>query len=313
MDLVLKPTNLCNFKCSFCSSCDIPSETLSSSKVIDFIKQIGSDLNTIIVNGGDPLMMDPNFYFDIISYLDKNNLKTTISLTTNLWDWYINPTKWDSLFRSPRIGIGTSFQYGEGRYLADGTPFDETIFLKVQEKYKNQFGYYVDFISVITKSNEQFAIKNVELAKTLDVECKLNPVVCSGRQQHMYPRLDIYNLYLSLLKTDLHKWEYNCKNLTNFFNKKTTTCPISNKKCLSSIRCMGPDSKISFCPSLDDNKVYEVEKYRFYKKECLLCQYFNLCNGCFKLVYDLQNEFDGSNCSDLKKVYSEIENIVRSM
>lgn len=310
MELVIKPTNSCNFRCSFCSSCDIPAAILPAAKVIDFVKSSKEPVTTIIVNGGDPLMMDPQFYWDIITFLDSIEASTTISFTTNLWGWYQDPAKWHDLFSNERIGIGTSFQYGPGRYLADGTPFDETLFLQVQNKFKAEFGTYVDFISVITDENESFAIKNVELAKQLNVQCKLNPAVCSGRQSSMYSRVKIYSIYLALFKAGLSTWEYNCLNLKNYFTGKSTTCPLGTKLCLNTIRCLGPDATLATCPNLDDNKIYDSSKYIFYKNECLLCEYFNLCNGCYKQVYDLKTKDDGSSCSDLKAIYSELAKII---
>ena len=88
MDLIVKPTELCNFKCSFCSSSKITFEdntaTLDLNKIFKFLKRF-PDTQTIIVNGGDPLMMKPNYYWKIIEYLDKHELPATISLTTNLY------------------------------------------------------------------------------------------------------------------------------------------------------------------------------------------------------------------------------------
>ena len=85
MDLIVKPTELCNFKCSFCSSSKITFEdntaTLDLNKIFKFLKRF-PDTQTIIVNGGDPLMMKPNYYWKIIEYLDKHDLPATISLTT---------------------------------------------------------------------------------------------------------------------------------------------------------------------------------------------------------------------------------------
>ena len=75
MDLIIKPTEVCNFKCTFCSSTKISenhTSVLDLEYVFKFLKRF-PNTNTIIVNGGDPLMMKPKYYWDIIEYLDKNN------------------------------------------------------------------------------------------------------------------------------------------------------------------------------------------------------------------------------------------------
>ena len=46
---------------------------LDLNKIFKFLKRF-PDTQTIIVNGGDPLMMKPNYYWKIIEYLDKANM-----------------------------------------------------------------------------------------------------------------------------------------------------------------------------------------------------------------------------------------------
>ena len=96
MDLIIKPTELCNFKCTFCSSTKIAkhkSDLLSHDYIFKFLTRF-PHTRTIIVNGGDPLVIDPSYYWKIIEYLDKHELIASISLTTNLWPFYKNPQKW---------------------------------------------------------------------------------------------------------------------------------------------------------------------------------------------------------------------------
>ena len=90
MELIIKPTELCNFKCTFCSSTKIAkhkSDLLSHDYIFRFLNRF-PDTTTIIVNGGDPLMIEPDYYWKIIDYLDENKLSTSIALTTNLWPFY---------------------------------------------------------------------------------------------------------------------------------------------------------------------------------------------------------------------------------
>ena len=57
MELIIKPTEACNFKCTFCSSTSIAEskvQLLSLDQIFQFLKRF-PETNTIIVNGGDPL------------------------------------------------------------------------------------------------------------------------------------------------------------------------------------------------------------------------------------------------------------------
>ena len=175
MELIIKPTEQCNFKCTFCSSTSISkhkSDILEHDYIFKFLKRFPRT-KTIIVNGGDPLMMEPDYYWTIIDYLDKHELSTSIALTTNLWPVYKKPQKWTSLFCNERVGVTTSFNYGDGRLKGDYSLFTEDDFWKCSNAMLEYTGYSPDFISVITDDNEHLAIKNVELAK--EMSCGLKP------------------------------------------------------------------------------------------------------------------------------------------
>ena len=82
MELIIKPTELCNFKCTFCSSTHITedkSSLLPLDYIFKFLKRY-PETNSIIVNGGDPLMVDPDYYWKIIEHLEENNYKSNIEI-----------------------------------------------------------------------------------------------------------------------------------------------------------------------------------------------------------------------------------------
>ena len=169
MELIIKPTELCNFKCTFCSSTKIAkhkSDLLSHDYIFRFLNRF-PNTTTIIVNGGDPLMIEPDYYWKIIDYLNENDLDSTIAITTNLWPFYKNPKKWTPLFLNDRVGVTTSFNYGEGRLKGDFSLFTEEDFWKCSDSMLEYIGYRPDFIAVITDENDKYAIKNVELAKQM--------------------------------------------------------------------------------------------------------------------------------------------------
>lgn len=324
MDLIIKPTQACNFKCTFCSSCNIDEEhhQLPAEAVIRFLDE--HDVNTVIVNGGDPLMMPPSYYEKILEHIDSKCMKTTLSFTTNLWDFYLHPDKWTSLFKRDNVYVATSFQYGEGRRLGNGAPFTEEIFLKVMEKFKAAIGYTPMFISVITHDNDDVVIKTVELAKRLGTTCKINPAMKSGRNDYFYPIPMTIEKYLEIIDNGLAEYEHNAKELSRIMHEQPTICPF-NRECYSSIRCMGPQGELFTCGAMHDNSIarreqgkkdYALDKYpedeiakdfRYIKPQCLGCSMFKLCNGCYKQTLDIvESGYQEEHCRAMKALESRL-------
>lgn len=293
MDLILKPTQACGWKCGFCSSTSISeknSDILDHKYIFDFLDRF-PDTRNIIVNGGDPLVMSPEYYWGILEYVDSHNLQTTLSFTSNLWDFKKHPNKWKDIFLHSRVGVSTSFQYdppGQGRLKPDYTNYTEEDFIEITELFAHHIGYKPDFISVVTSNNEHLAIKNVELAKRLSnggipstsfnqkktwVECKLNYANSSGppiwntdkngnlkkmgQKDDPYSKSSMYKTYIQIYNQDLYHWEYNTKQMMKVIkdNGKSTTCPL-NRKCDEGIRCLQPTTNRITGESKIESKYY---------------------------------------------------------
>lgn len=336
MDLIIKPTEKCNFKCTFCSSTHITDDKtveLEHDKIFQFLKRY-PETKTIIVNGGDPLMMDPEYYWKIIRHLDEMEMDTTISFTTNLWPFYKNPEKWVELFNHQRMGITTSFQYGGGRLKGDLTEFSEEDFWNVSDMMFKHCGYRPDFISVITEENQHLAIKNVELAKKMGVECKLNyafssgpPVkfknIIMGQQGKPYMLADIYEIYVEIYKRGLTEWEYNTKQMVVRLKGESTSCP-QNRNCDSGIRTLQPSGDYYSCGSFGDDGNYSINfdlemsgkkifplrnefDLQSLKQSCYTCPMFDICNGCRKTIKDLKDYgLVEKHCSKMKTLATHI-------
>lgn len=336
MELIIKPTERCNFKCTFCSSTHITEDktaTLDLDYIFRFLKRY-PETHSIIVNGGDPLMMDPKYYWDIIEHLDKNDLPARISFTTNLWPFYKNVAKWKELFNHPRMGITTSFQYGGGRLKGDLTEFSEEDFWAVSDCMLEHVGYRPDFISVITEENEHLAIKNVELAKRMGVECKLNyafssgpPVkfknITMGQEGRPYMLAKIYKIYVEIWEQGLTDWEYNTKQMVKRLRGHTTTCP-QNRKCDDTIRTLQPSGDYYSCGAFGDDRRYGIDfekemsgakvfpirlqpELQSLKQSCYTCPMFEICNGCKKTIRDLKDHnMVEQHCSLMKQLAPKI-------
>ena len=326
MDLIVKPTELCNFKCSFCSSSKITFEdntaTLDLNKIFKFLKRF-PDTQTIIVNGGDPLMMKPNYYWKIIEFLDKHDLPATISLTTNLYPFLMKPMKWKELFNHPRIGVATSFQYGGGRLKGDYSEFTEEDFWKCSDAMLEHVGYRPSFIAVSVEENEDTHIKTVELAKKMDVVCKVNYAMASGSQSAPYQLSKIYERYIQIWKAGLSDWEHNTQQMMVRLRGESTICP-QTRTCDSGIRTLQPEGDYYSCGAFGDDLDkaidfdYEMSggfstplatdlSLMSLKNACYTCPMFEICNGCKKTIKDLkQHNMVEDHCKHMKTLALDI-------
>jgi radical SAM protein with 4Fe4S-binding SPASM domain len=336
MDLIIKPTERCNFKCTFCSSTNITEDKsleLDLDYIYQFLKRF-PETKTIIVNGGDPLMMDPQYYWDLIKHLDDIDSHATISFTSNLWPFYKNPNKWKDLFNHPRMGVTTSFQYGGGRLKGDLSEFTEEDFWKCSDAMLEHCGYRPDFISVITEENEHDAIKNVELAKRMGVECKLNYAMSSGppvkfkgiimgQQGKPYLLANIYEIYVEIWKKGLHPWEFNTKQMMKRLIGQSTCCP-QNRECDSTIRTLQPSGDYYSCGAFGDDREYSIDFNQEMKgkkifpirnilelqtmtDDCYTCPMFEICNGCKKTIKDHKTyNMNSTHCKKMKTLAPDI-------
>lgn len=325
MDLIIKPTEVCNFKCTFCSSTQISEEhttRLDLNKIFAFLKRF-PETRTIIVNGGDPLMMEPAYYWKIIDYLDRNDLPATISLTTNLWPFFVKPKKWEELFLHPRIGVATSFQYGSGRLKGDYSVFTEEDFWGVSDMMLERIGYRPSFIAVITEENEDSVIETVELAKKMDVVCKVNYAMASGDQDKPYRLSKIYEKYVDIWKAGLHPWEHNTQQMMKRLKGEPTICPQS-RNCDEGIRTIQPEGDYYSCGAFGDDKDKAIDfqhemkggfvtplqndmELLSLKQACFTCPMFEICNGCKKTIKDLKrHNMVEAHCFHMKQIAPEI-------
>lgn len=336
MELVLKPTSLCNFKCTFCSSTELsedPKDQVSLLEIEQFLTRF-PDTGTIVVNGGDPLMMPPKYYWDILAIIERLGLPTRLSLTTNLWPFYKNPERWSKLFNDHRVGVTTSFQYGDGRRKGDFTVFTEEDFLACSDAMLEHVGYRPDFIAVIDHENASTVMDTVLLAKRLGVECKLNYAVASGKEitfpnghvmgnlNKLYTVGDMYKHYVEIWEAGLSEWEFNTKEVAKKLRGLDTTCPLA-RNCDQGIRSLQPGGGYHSCGHFADTKDYPINfkeemageffrplqqpELESMKQGCFTCPLFEVCNGCKKTISDTKRlGLVESNCSKMKALAPQL-------
>lgn len=315
MDLILKPTVRCNFRCTFCSSTHLSDDHDATVDLAVFERFVirYPNLRTVILNGGDPLMMRPEYYWAMIDILDKHNSRSTLSFTTNIWAFYKKPEMWTELFKHPRVGVGTSFQYGNGRLKGDLTPFTEEEFWACSDLMLERVGYRPNFITVITRENEDTVLKTVELAKRMNVICKINYAIASGPEvqykgvtmgnhNSMFTQAEMYRHYLEIEKAGLAEWEHNTQQMMRRLQIQNTICPLS-RNCDENIRVIQPEGGYYSCGGFGDDMAYPIDfekemagpvatplrnepELQSMKESCFSCPMFQICNGCRKTIHD---------------------------
>ena len=328
MDLVVKINDKCNFACNFCSSNQISltHENLDINKIFEFVTNCNQPVQSIIVNGGDPLMVDPEYYEQLLVWLKENSPETHVSFTTNLLDFWEHPEKWLNLFnlnREDHISVCTSFQYGSGRRLKTGEVYTEDMFRKVFELFLNTIGERVPFISVISEENEDTAIKTVELAKELQTKCRLNPALCSGRTTKPYPFYKIVKIWLDIIDAGLDEYEMNCALLKQVTSDNVTECPF-NPYCHKSISCLSPDGTQHTCPAVADDILKGVPEYFqgtgstipleyrvIQEDKCYTCPMYSLCNSCTKRIMDIKDCLNiEEHCDGMNELYPRLKKLI---
>jgi len=287
MELIIKPTSRCNFNCNFCSAGLLKIKTIT--KVPSELKQVLFTIkpDNLIITGGDPLMMSPSYYEELLTLGDWN-----ISFTTNLKDFYLNPSKWTNLFKNNRIGICTSFQYGTGRLWDKNTPYTEAKFIEVMTLFKEKVGYVPSFISVITNENEEKALDHVYLAKKLNTKCKLNPLSAMGKSKDFYPRYKMVDIWLKIkelgleeyLDSQIQFYEGGCGFNTNLLCESTIRVFwLDNNNAIQYSNCEDCANE-GFRIPLDTDRVPPIENNipidEVINDKCLYCELFKFCNAC---------------------------------
>lgn len=314
MELIIKPTARCNFKCRFCAASNLNIHH-SPDKVPQQIKDIIQVLKPdgLIITGGEPLCCNPSYYEELLSICDCK-----IVFTSNLKDYYLHPDKWNKLFSNERISVGTSFNYGNTRMWDENTVYNESMFRKVMSCFKENIGYTPPFIAVINEDNEDEYLNHVLLAKELDTYCRLNNALKMGRQDTHYPRYKIFKMWIDIIDRGLEEYEQNC------FERKIGRCPMnSNQMCQNSIRSIYIDNKENIHYSNCEDKLnldngYEIPldvrrpepsptliKYNeVINNKCFSCDLFNICNSC--ATNREAAKLDINYCKEMSKLKNDI-------
>lgn len=289
MELIIKPTGRCNFNCTFCSSAnlDIAHPTRVPEPIKDLIKKLRPD--TIIVTGGEPLTIDPSYYWELLEISGCH-----IGFTSNMKDFYLHPEKWEKISRDPNFSFITSFNYGDTRRWDENTPYTEEKFIEVTNVFKEVSGKpMLPFIAVIDETNEDTVLDHIYLAQRLNTLVKINGATKIGRCGKNYPKYKLIQAYLKIIYLGLDQYEMTCRE------RERGKCAFNiNFLCRSATRCCYVDTNGQLHYGICDDELSAgreipmdsdfplVAHPTFPTKEehindkCVYCDLFRFCHGC---------------------------------
>lgn len=290
MELIIKPTGKCNFNCTFCSADSLniahPKDGTVPEKLAELIQDMKPD--HIIVTGGEPLTVDPMYYWRLHEIANCH-----IGFTTNLKDFWTHPDKWQDMFKHPDFGVITSFNYGESRLWDAHTVYTEEMFREVTQLYNDITGRPLPFIAVIDENNEERMMDHVYLARDLRTQVKLNAACKMGRQGTNYPKYKMIQTYINIIDMGLGEYEMTCHD------RKLGRCAFNtNLMCANTIRCCYIDTDgnlhygncedlISIGQEIPMDTEFPVKakavfpaKDAIINEKCINCELFRFCNGC---------------------------------
>lgn len=287
--LIIKPTNQCNFDCSFCSSKNEEKQLLDIDYLVGIINSL-SDKYSLdsVINGGEPFIVDKEYYRKLLD--SKIN---SVSFQSNCELLYENFDYWKEIILHPKTSLGISFQLGNQRKNSKDEVFTKEKFFKYQEFFKEKLGHYIFFLYVMTSDNsnldqiDEFA----EIVRKLKVDCRISPTVKSGKGSNcyipQYRSIKIYN-YLLRKHKDVIRYISPIKEL--LLNKEK--CPFS-LNCRSSITDIEADGKLYFCGAMGDRKIFSLDEdcsMTYLKKECENCNALQICHSCYIRIKDLSED-----------------------
>lgn len=313
MDLIIKPTGRCNFDCKFCSAANL--DIAHPEKGIpDQIKEIVKflDPKRIILTGGDPLTLDPQYFYEL-----RELTSAHVSFTSNLKGFYLNPDMWANVIKDVDFYGGTSFNYGDTRMWNKNTIYSEGMFIEVEELYRDKLGYCPSFIAVIDEYNESMIFDHINLAKRLNTKVRLNNALKLGKQGKSFPRYKMMKYYLQLIDMGLDKYEVNC------LERSEAKCSFNAEfRCSSGIRCCYIDSNNNLHYNNCEDEIslgieFPLETIKpelcidtppvedHINDNCMYCELFRFCNGCRSNVRSIKEEFP-EHCEEMLKMKNRI-------
>lgn len=227
INIILKPTNECNMRCSYCYHSEQGYE--SNKMTLKMFEHLCSmvfpyyENITLIWHGGEPLLMGLNFYeatIKIINKFIKINGQKRINIIFQTNAILIN-REWINFFKANDIQIGTSFD----GLTNDLTRGNSNELLQVFDLMKKE-EFPISAICVVTAKTIDYLSDNYNLFKQLGIGVKFNPVFKTELSEN--DLLD-ENYYINKMTEFLDLWFYDDK-CNIFVDPFTDLCNMQLKR-----------------------------------------------------------------------------------
>lgn len=299
--IMIKLTNRCNFKCSFCSQGESSNRDIDIrivKKVLEEAKLYG--VTEIIYSGGEPLLYK-NFR-EVISYGHKLGLFQTVVTNGFFIDKYIE----DIIGNISQIGISIHGDE-ETHDLITGFPGNYSRIVKNIEYLNcNNFSPKITLNFTITESNIHTIHEVMAFAKTNNCSlsvARLNRVGNSINNNKIKETIDKF------FNSELVDYDINVSNVIPLcqinFNKRHLCHSCSAG--IASV-CVDADLKVKICGSsskimgsLEKNILYEIWNNEDFLKFRSLNWLPNLCKNCRDFVKCL----GGCKAEKYESIYSD--------
>jgi uncharacterized protein len=342
--VIIKPSNHCNIKCSYCyvehseSSSQISMEMLPKL-IHNCVK--GFSLANFVWLGGEPLLMGLDYYQEINNIQDTYRKKGIIinnSLQTN---GILLNDKFLSQFQKNCFGVGISFDAPYETQIKTRTNlFSEQQWLNLFEKVK----YYQpkpSFLCVITKDNIDKPNEIFDFFEKIGAyHFSLHPeIVFDKIEDQDKINESLFNLFKSIFDLWISKPFNVVKSIDPLSSMITNLCGVTNlcifsSRCLKGLVSINPEGIVIPCSSLDTPKYYfsnvleqkslieilQEKPAKQFRKEisntinqqCKGCRYISICrNGCKSISYWSKND-KYPLCKAYMKTYDYILQKIKS-
>jgi MoaA/NifB/PqqE/SkfB family radical SAM enzyme len=315
--VILKPTGLCNAACTFCYATDFVKKAKSTDYFSDEYKKYieRNNVKNIILTGGEVTLLR-NFLTEICEYCTTKNI--SISLVSNMIDIIKDFSYWEGFFKKyDKLHLTASYQIDLARRNKNNQNISQSEFLSFVKWYRTEIKKRLLVISVVNDDNENSALDNVLLAKEHDYVVSLERQIKIGRasSEYLYPKY--YRLLSKII--DLGLWEYE-KHTASLVEKglyHQKYCNFFCKVPVPVIYTNNNNELVETCCDQISTTSYSLEDYMktsALQKECLLCKYYNMCQGCHITRKSLQQCIENKKitlddyCEDVKSSLKDLEN-----
>ena len=209
MQIIVKLTTDCNFRCVYCSEGDKKSEYLPYSTIKKLIDELPELLDycedkdiELLWHGGEPLLVSRTFLEKCMDYAQKKLKKYNLKFLMQT-NGYLIDMNWIETFKKYNIGIGISLDgYEELHDKNRITKKGEKTFDKILHNIHvmKEAGLSVGILMVLNTAQKVNVDQLYEFIRRESVSMKIRPVIPCGRASEIKDSEVIYGRYIELLK-----------------------------------------------------------------------------------------------------------------